>query len=85
MASNQKKLPVSADPLPVGSYYNANADAHEPVQGADGAGRTRIADGDDVALGSRSDAASTGALSGSFSAISLLKEAVGILRTLNPS
>lgn len=84
MASNTKQLPRDADSLPVSSHYNTSADRHDATQGASGASRVRIADGDDPALGARSDAASTGSLSGSFSVVSLLKEAVGILRTLNP-
>lgn len=82
MAYNSKKIPVSADPLPVNSFYNSSSDAHEVVQGSSGAPRFRIADGDHVAAGARSDAESSGALSGDFSLVSLAKETVSLLRDM---
>lgn len=81
MPYNTKHLPLSGDPLPTSSFFNANADRHDVVQGSSGAMRVRIADGDHVAIGSRADVASSGDLSaGSFSMVSLMKEFVSHAR-----
>lgn len=82
MAYNTKKIPVSADPLPVNSHYNEAADAHQPTKGADGAARVRITDGDDEALGARDDAVALGDLSNSFSIVALSKSILEQVRLL---
>lgn len=80
MAYNDKHIAKDAARLPVASYYDPGLASHEPVLGADGAPMVRIGDGDDAAVGARTDAPSDGALSGAFSLVSLLKEMVQLLR-----
>lgn len=83
MAYNQKRIPKDPQGFPLPSHFNAAADRHDANYGAQNAMRVRIADGDGVALGSRSDAVATGALSGSYSVVSLLKEIASQLRDAN--
>lgn len=83
MAVSDRYLPKDAENKPVDGFYNSSADEIQARRGSSGAARVRVADGDDVALGARTDAQSSGALSGSFSLISLAKEMVDQLRTQN--
>lgn len=80
MAYNQKRVPLDAGNLPINSNYNESSDAHEPTKGAGNAARILIADGDHVAVGARSDAESSGDLTGDFSLIALTKEMLSLFR-----
>lgn len=80
MSATSKHLPKDASNLPVNSHYNETADEHQVTVGSDGAPRSRTAEGDNTALGSRSDAPSSGDLANMFSLIALTKELVHLGR-----